>query len=161
MDELTNQDCIEEADDEISSESESDYDNESDNESFVISNYEWMPESASDEESEEEEFDLLKMMDRETVHESPLSSPPTTPAPNPGSPPPALPPPSTPFDMIDYLMAGPKKEVQLRHCPTCTCIKHCFVLETNKAGSMKNEFRISYLFPSFKSLVFRTGSSRQ
>ena len=135
MDEPTNQDCIEEADDEISSdkvcktnnesesekvcesdnESERDYDTESDNESYVISNYEWVAESASEEEPEEEEFDLLKLMDREIVHESP----PTTPNPNPGSPPPALPPPSTssdspPFDMKDYLMAGPKKEVQLR-----------------------------------------------
>ena len=88
MDELTNQDCIEEADDEISSESESDYDNESDNESFVISNYEWVPKSASEEESEEEEFDLLKLMDRETVHESPPTSPASR------SPRPALPPPN-------------------------------------------------------------------
>ena len=68
------------------------------NESFVINNYQWVPKSASDEESEEEQFDLLKQLDKETsarVRKSPLSSPSTIPAPNPGSPPPALPPRST------------------------------------------------------------------
>ena len=124
MDEPTNQGCIEEADNEISSESESEEvtetDTESDSDSFLISNYEWVPESATEEEPEEEEFDLLRLMDRETVHESP----PTTPNPNPESTPPTLPPPSTTFDVIDFLMAGPKEEVQLKHCPTCTCFKH-------------------------------------
>ena len=45
MDKPTNQDCLEDNSDEITSESESE--NESDNESFVINNYEWVPESAS------------------------------------------------------------------------------------------------------------------
>ena len=44
------------------SESESKNQSESENESFVINNYEWVPESASEEELEEEEFDLFKFL---------------------------------------------------------------------------------------------------
>ena len=114
-----------------SSEDESMSDSDNDG-SFDITDYEWVPDTATEEDSEEEEtFDFetfLELMDRQIVHESPMSSPPA-PAPNqetPVSPPPTA---SPPFDVIAYLMASPKKEKdskkeEAQHCPTCTCFKH-------------------------------------